>query len=388
MPLPTKPQPLSGITVVEFSTSVAGPFAGQIMADLGARVLKVENPEGGDNARRWGPPFAADGTAVLFKSLNRNKRSLAVDLKDPDQRDRLRRLILRRADVVLQNLRPGLLSSLGLDPEALRVEKPGLIWCDMTAFGKGGPRAMQAGYDPLMQACAGIMSVTGHDGMDPVRVGPSLVDQGTGMWAVIGILSALRDRDRTGQGAVIDTSLYETALMWLPSQIANHLLTGRVPGKLGTENFGIAPYKAFQARDGGWLVIAAGNDKLFGRLAHVLGDPAMADDPDYLGNPDRVRSRERLNARVQALVANADRDDWVARLTAAGVPCAPVLALDEVTADPQFEALDMLQTAPGDDLRLLGLPLRFSGVRPPLDRAPPALGDATQLLSDGDDDDT
>ena len=379
--MPNDAQPLAGLTVVEFSTSVAAPFAGQILADLGARVLKIENPDGGDDARRWGPPFAANGMSAVFNALNRNKRSVTVDLKDPVALGRLKRFISRRADIVLQNMRPGLIRDLGLDPADLRRNAPGLIWCDLAAFGATGPKRMQPGYDPLMQACAGIMSVTGHPGQDPVRVGPSLVDQGAGMWAVIGILSALRERDRTGRGADVGTSLYETALGWLPAQFASYFLTGRTPGKLGSENFGIAPYKAFEAEDG-WLVIAAGNDRLFRRLTDILGDADLAADPRFASNPDRVANRLALNAWLERLVRTGRRDDWIERCAAAGIPCAPVLTLDEVAADPQFDAVGMDQTAPGDDLRLLGIPLTFDGTRPPLRHAAPDLGDNADILGE------
>lgn len=372
--------PLQGLVVVEFSTSVAGPFAGQVLADLGAEVFKVERPDGGDDARHWGPPFV-DGVAPVFQTLNRNKHSLAVDLKNPAERAALAAFIHDRADIVVQNLRPGLMDAFGLDAATLRGAKPDLIYCNMTAFGPVGPRRMQPGYDPLMQACAGIMSTTGIEGHEPVRVGPSLVDQGSGMWAAIGILSAVVERARTGQGATVDTSLYETAVGWLPAQIATYLASGRVPGRIGTENAGIAPYKAFRAQDDGWLVIAAGNNGLFGRLTGVLGRPDWPADPRFASNPARVENREALNALIQEVIASAGRDDWLARLERAGVPAAPVLTLDETTADPQFEALGILQPVPGSDSRLIGLPLHFDGGRADIRRGAPAVGDATHVLA-------
>lgn len=384
-PLPAETLPLAGLTVVEFSTSVAGPFAGHVLADLGARVIKIENPDGGDDARRWGPPFDATGTSPVFSAFNRNKRSVTVDLKDDAQIARLRRFIIRRADIVLQNMRPGLLGRFGLDAATLKAEAPRLIYCDMHAFGSVGPKQMQPGYDPLMQACSGIMSVTGLEGQEPVRVGPSLVDQGTGMWAVIGILAALRTREGTGEGSTIDTSLYETALGWMPAQMATYQLTQRPPRRIGSENSGIAPYKAYRAADG-WLVIAAGNDKLFARLANVLGRPELAGEPEFATNPKRVENREMLNGLISEILTAHSREAWLERLAEAGIPAAPVLDLGEVSADPQFAAVEMLQSDEGSDLRLLGIPVRLNGERPPLRRATPVLGEANHLLDEAEED--
>lgn len=365
--------------MVELSTSVAGPFCGQVMADLGAEVFKVENPRTGDDARAWGPPFIG-GVSPLFHTLNRNKHSLGVDLKNSEDRAALTAFILARADIVVQNLRPGLVEDFGIGAASLRERKPSLIYCNISAFGAVGPRKKQPGYDPLMQACGGIMSTTGHAGQEPVRVGPSLVDQGAAMWAVIGVLAALVERGRSGQGATIDTSLYETAIGWLPAQVATYLASGKVPGKMGTENAGIAPYKAFEAR-GGWLVIAAGNDNLFARLADALGRPEWPRDPRFAGNPARVENRVVLNAQIQELVANGERDTWLARFEAAGVPAAPVLAIDAVLREPQMEALNLLQPVPGSDLSLLALPISLDGVRPAVRTGAPGLGDSTSLLA-------
>jgi crotonobetainyl-CoA:carnitine CoA-transferase CaiB-like acyl-CoA transferase len=230
-----------------------------------------------------------------------------------------------------------------------------------------------------MQAFGGIMSITGEEGRPPVRVGPSIVDQGAGMWAVIGILAALQRRALTGEGCVVGTSLYETALAWGSMHTANFLASGRVPGRIGTEHHGIAPYKAYEASDG-WIVIAAGNDNLFSRLSVALGHPEWVGDPDFRTNPDRVRNRERLNALVAEGIKTAKRDVWLARLDHAGVPCAPVLSLDEVLAQPQSEALGMLQPAPDGGMRLMGIPLQFDGERPPYRRSPPKLGEATDIV--------
>jgi len=370
--------PLGGLTVVEIGTSVAGPFAGQVLADLGARVLKIENPQGGDDARNWGPPFV-HGASPIFNAINRNKRSAAIDLKDAAQRAALHRFILDEADVVLQNLRPGLVESYGLDAASLRASKPALIYCNLAAYGATGPLQRRPGYDPLMQAFGGLMTLTGEDGREPVRTGPSIIDQGSAMWAVIGILSALHARAASGEGCEVATSLYETALSWTNMHMASYLASGRVPQRMGSENFGICPYKAYEARDG-WVVVAAGNNNLFHRLAGVLGRPEWPGDPRFKSNPDRVANRVELNAMVAAVIATDTAAAWVEKLAAAGVPCAPVLGLDQVVAHPQFAAVGMLLEGPGGGMPLIGTPITFDGERPPYRSHPPALGADTDAV--------
>ena len=263
---------------VEIGHSVAAPFGGLILASLGATVLKVEAPGDGDDARTWGPPFW-HGSAATFQALNRDKLTATVNLKDPGERDGLRRYVVEKADVVIQNLRPGLIERFGLD-DRLVAEKPRLVYCNMAAFGRTGPLARKPGYDPLMQAFGGLMSVTGEEGRAPVRVGPSIIDMATGMWAVIGILAALRRREMTGEGGVVDTSLLETALAWMTVPAAQYLASGNVPKRIGSEAAMVAPYKAFAAADG-YLVVAAGNDRLFARLCGAIGRPELATDPRF-----------------------------------------------------------------------------------------------------------
>ncbi|HWL47630.1 MAG TPA: CoA transferase [Sphingomonadaceae bacterium] len=376
----SRPKLLAGITAVEIGTSVAAPVAGHILADLGATLIKIERPGTGDDARGWGPPFDEDGTSPVFQALNRNKRSVTVDFRDDEAVARLRAFILAEADVVLQNLRPGVVAGFGLDAPTLRAENPRLVYCNITAFGQTGPLRLQPGYDPLMQASAGIMSVTGAPEGDPVRVGPSLVDQGAGMWSVIGILAALHARDRTGAGCVVDNSLYETALAWLPAQFAAMAVSGRVPGRIGTENAGMVPYRAFAASDG-WIVIAAGNDNLFTRFANAVGRPAWLDDPRFATNQARVVNRIAVNQAVADLVAAYSVAELREKLSLAGVPNAPVLSLDQVVVDPQFEALGICQPVGDGGRPLIGLPLSFDGERPALETSSPALGEANALLS-------
>ena len=308
--------PLSGITVVEIGHSVAGPFAGQVLGDLGARVVKVENPLSGDDARAWGPPFW-HGSSATFQSLNRNKLSVAVDLKDPAECARLREFILREADVVIQNMRPGLVERYGIDGR-LRERSPRIVYCNLGAFGTDGPLADRPGYDPLMQAFGGIMSITGEAGRPPVRVGPSIVDIGGGMWSVIGILAALQTRNRTGEGCVVDTSLFETSLAWMTVPVALQMASGRDPGRTGSEAAMIVPYKAYRAADK-YLIIAAGNDALFRRLTDAVGRPEWSKDARFVDNASRVAHRDALNAMIDELVLQQPAGHWLALLDAAGV---------------------------------------------------------------------
>jgi len=370
--------PLSGITVVELGHSVAAPFAGQVLGDLGARVVKVENPDGGDDARGWGPPFW-HGSSATFQALNRNKHSVAVDLKDPGEVARLRAFVVAEADVLIQNLRPGLVERFGLDA-AIRNEAPRLVYCNLGAFGADGPLRDRPGYDPLMQAFGGLMSITGERDRPPVRVGPSIIDMGSALWAVIGILCALELRRRHGRGCVVDTSLFETALSWMAVPVAMRLASGRDPGRTGSEAAMIVPYKAYRAADR-YLVIAAGNDNLFRRLCGVFGRTEWADDARFASNAARVENRQALNALIDAIVVEHPASFWVALLDAAGVPAAPLQAVGEVLAHEQTKALGMLQATPDAEMQFVGLPLRFDGERPPIRRAPPTLGaDSAAIL--------
>lgn len=371
-------KPLDGIVVVELGHSVAAPYAGMILADLGARVVKVENPQGGDYARGWGPPFWRDASSS-FASLNRGKEGITIDFADPDDAERLRRLIVEEADAVIQNLRPGILERFGLAVDKLREQNPSLIWCDIGAFGATGPLAGKPGYDPLVQASTGIMSVTGEGDRPPVRVGVSLVDMGSGMWAAIGLLSSLIARSQTGRGAHVSTSLYETGLAWMMIPLAGYEAAGDIRKPYGSGVAEIAPYQAFQTADG-WLMIAAGNDNLFRKLCAVLGLDHLADDPDYATNADRVTNRETLIPLIADAVSRRMPDELAAELDAVGVPNSPLLAVDEVARHPQTEALQMSIDCGG--LRLMGIPLAFDSRRPRTERPAPKLGEHDTSSSD------
>jgi crotonobetainyl-CoA:carnitine CoA-transferase CaiB-like acyl-CoA transferase len=365
--------PLEGITVVELGHSVAAPYAGLILADLGARVIKVENPKGGDYARGWGPPFWKDFSTV-FLSLNRGKTGITVDFSSEKEAAALRKLILEEADGVIQNLRPGILEKFGLTAEAMRAEKPSLIWCDIGAFGTAGPLAAKPGYDPLAQASTGIMSVTGEGDRPPVRVGISLIDMGAGMWTVIGFLSSLLAQRAGGSGAHLATSLYETGLAWMTVPLAGYEGAGDVRQPHGSGTAEIVPYQAFQAADG-WLMIAAGNDNLFRRLCRAIGLDELAEHPDYATNTARVINRNILISRIQEKVSHINADDLGRMLDAAGVPNAPLLSVDQVARHPQTEAVGMLAPATAGGPRLVGIPISFGGERQRALGSAPALGE-------------
>lgn len=374
---PGSAQPFSDLVVVELGHSVAAPFTGQIFADLGAQVIKVEKSDG-DDARKWGPPFWK-GAAAAFQTLNRNKRSVVCDLRSPADREALIGLICERADVVIQNLRPGQVEKLGLDAASLRPIKPSLIYCNLGAFGNRGPLRDRPGYDPLMQAFGGIMSTTGEPGRPAVRVGPSIVDMGTGMWAVIGILAALRKREATGEGSVVDVSLFETAAAWVSILAAQYLASGESPTRQGSGAAGIVPYKAYRTRDGE-LVVAAGSDGLFRRLAEVVGHPEWVEDPRFVDNPARVRNQEVLYAMLDEIMLREDTATWVEKLEAVGIPCSPVQTIEQMIRHPQTEALGLVQPVPDSELRFVGLPLSLDGARPTLRMRPPRLGEHTGEL--------
>jgi crotonobetainyl-CoA:carnitine CoA-transferase CaiB-like acyl-CoA transferase len=365
-------KPLEGITVVEIGTSVAAPYAGLILADLGARVIKVENPQGGDYARTWGPPFWGD-TSSTFYSLNRGKEGITIDFSNEADCASLRRLVLDHADAVIQNMRPGLLEKFGMDATAFTEKKPELIWCDIGAFGQVGPLKNKPGYDPLAQASSGIMSVTGEADRAPVRVGVSLVDMGSGMWTVIGLLAGLLERTRSGQGRRVATSLFETGLAWMTTPLAAYGASGKVGKPHGSGVAEIVPYQAFKTADA-WLMIAAGNDNLFRKLCRVIGRPELSDDPDFAGNPGRVTNRARLIDMIQEKVIQLDTSALAQLLDDEGVPNSPLLTVDQVAAHPQTLALNMTTQCEGDSLPVMGIPIWFDGLRPRNRQQPPGLG--------------
>ncbi|HEV2099529.1 MAG TPA: CoA transferase [Stellaceae bacterium] len=377
--------PLSGLVVIEIGQSIAAPYAGMILGELGAEVIKVENPRTGDAARGWGPPFA-EGAATCFHAVNRAKRGITIDLADPAEVEKLKALILDRADVLIHNLKFGALDRFGLSAEAVAARKPSLVYCNLGAFGAVGPLRERPGYDPLMQAYGGLMSLMGEAGRPPVRVGVSIVDLATGMWSVIGILAALEERRRTGRGGVVDTSLYETALAWMTIPIAAHLVSGEIPAPQGSGVDMIVPYQAFAAADG-YIMVAAGNDNLFRHLCAALDRPDLAEDPRFRANKDRVVNRRSLIPILEDIFAAEPIRIWAARLDQAGIPNGPMQTVDQVVADAQTVALGLVQSLPpGSERRslsLVGLPVSFDGVRPPFTKSAPALGqDNAEILGE------
>ncbi len=372
--------PFEGITVVEMGTSVAGPFAGKILAELGARVIKVENPDGGDPARSWYPTLP-EGISASFQSCNMDKLSVTVDMRDETALARLRTLIAAQADVVLQNLRPGAVERFGLDAETLRKDNPRLIYCNVGAFGAGGPLSHLPGYDPLMQAFSGITDLTGEADRLPSRVGVSLIDIGTGMWSAIGVVSALYRRLAAGEGAVVDTSLFETSVGWITLPVAELAVSGKAPKRSGLQGPVVAPNRGYQAADG-IHVIVVGTDGQFKRFCEALNCPELLDDSRFVTGPDRLANEAELSRLVGDIIATDTRAVWSEKLDAAGIPNAPVQTVEEVVAHPQTEALGMLRPGEDESMPFVGLPMRLDGERPATGNHAPRLDEHQQQVFD------
>ena len=371
-------QPLEGMRVLDVTTSIAGPYCAEILGALGADVVKVERPDTGDDGRAWGPPFW-NGEGTMFLSANANKRSLAVSLRDERGRDAVLRLA-DRADVFLQSLRPGLAERLGLGADEVRARNPRLVYCSIGAYGHVGPLRHEPGYDALMQAAGGLISMTGEPGRPGSRIGSSLIDQGTGTWAALGVLAALLGREHTGEGTVVDVSLYETALGYIGYHLAGYLADGTVPTGQGTVFPMVAPYQVFPTADGE-LMIAGGNDRLYAAICEVLEVPELVDDLRFRRNPDRVANREALVELLSERLRERPSADWLERLRLAGVPAAPVADVADVVQAEQTAALDFFQPLEHPsipDLRLPVLPLSFGRGRLRHRSAPPLVGEHTR----------
>ena len=372
--------PLEGVRVVDVTTSIAGPYCAEILAALGADVVKVERPGTGDDGRAWGPPFW-NCESAMFLSVNAGKRSLAVSLRDERGRDLVLRLA-DRADVFLQSLRPGLAERLGLSDDVVRGRNPRLVYCSVGAYGAVGPLREEPGYDALMQAAGGLISITGEPGRPGARVGSSLIDLGTGMWCALGVTAALLERERTGEGTVVDTSLYETALAYVGYHLVGYIADGTVPTREGTAFPMVAPYEVLPTRDGE-LMVAAGNDRLFAALCAALELPELARDARFRTNPDRVRNREPLVALLSERLGERSSEEWLRDLADAGVPAAPVADVADVASSEQTAALEMLQAVPHPaipDLRLPALPLSFGRERSTHRLPPPVVGQHTREI--------
>jgi crotonobetainyl-CoA:carnitine CoA-transferase CaiB-like acyl-CoA transferase len=368
--------PLAGRRILDLSRVLAGPLATQTLADLGADVVKIERPGEGDDTRRWGPPFAGED-AAYFLALNRNKRSVTIDLRSPSGVDAVRRLAAD-ADVLIENFRPGLMAALGLDLDRLRAEHPRLITCSLTAFGEQTSDPSRPGYDIIVQALSGLMGVTGEPGREPVKAGVALLDVIAGLYAAIGVLAAIDERERTGRGRHVGVALFDASVAAMVNQAANVLIGGVIPSPMGTAHPNIAPYQAFRAADRSFIV-AAGNDRLFRRTCDVLDRSELADDPRFATNATRVRHREELVAIFEEAFRARPASEWLAALRAAGVPCAPIRTMDEVFSSPEGAAQVEAVPDPARDtiLRLVRNPIRFDGTTFPTRLPPPTLGEHT-----------
>jgi glutaryl-CoA transferase len=368
---------LERLRVVDLTRNLAGPYCTMLLGDLGADVIKIEQPGTGDDTRSWAPPMWGD-TSATFLAANRNKRSIALDLDAPDG-IQIAGQLASQADVLVESFRPGSLAKRGLSYEALSALNPRLVYCSISAFGGEGPLSDRPGYDPVLQAQSGIMSLTGEPDGPPVRLGIGAIDLGTGLWASVGILAALAERESTGHGGRVETSLYEVATWWLSYHVAGFLGSGRLPHRQGTTAGFIAPYEVFETAEGG-IMVAAANDRLFENFADALGAPTLASDERFKTNPLRVANRDELRAILRPLLASRSAKDWYQILSARNVPCSPVRTIADLLADDQLQSLGLMSDSVHPDLgpiKLVGAPMRRERVRSARDMSPPNLGQHT-----------
>ncbi|BAP42583.1 CoA-transferase [Pseudomonas sp. StFLB209] len=380
---------LSHVRVLDLSRVLAGPWSGQILADLGAEVIKVERPGSGDDTRAWGPPFLKDAAgentaeAAYYLAANRNKQSVTIDFTRPEGQALLRELAAR-SDILIENFKVGGLAAYGLDYESLKLSNPRLIYCSITGFGQTGPYAKRAGYDFMIQGLGGLMSLTGRtdaeDGAGPVKVGVALTDILTGLYASTAMLAALAHRDQTGVGQYIDMALLDVQVACLANQAMNYLTTGTAPRRLGNAHPNIVPYQDFPTADGDFI-LTVGNDSQFRKFAEVAGQPQWADDPRFQTNKLRVTNRAELVMLIRQATVFKTTAQWVAELEAVGVPCGPINDLAQVFADPQVLARELAISLPhalGGQVPLVASPIRLSETPVTYRHAPPLLGEHTQ----------
>lgn len=381
--------PLAGLRVLDLTRILAGPSCTQMLGDLGADVIKVERAGAGDDTRKWGPPYLKDANgkdtteSAYYLAINRNKRSITLDLAKPEGQALAKRL-LAKCDVLIENFKVGDLAKYGLGYEQLKAEFPRLVYCSITGFGQTGPYAPRAGYDMLAQGMGGVMSITGQPegkpGSEPMKVGIGITDLMTGLYAAVGILSALRHRDATGQGQHVDMALLDTQVAWLVYEGMNYLVGGQVPKRRGNGHPNIVPYNVFPCSDG-YVILAVGNDGQFRKFCEFAGDAALSQDPRFLTNPLRLANRDACEAAVGALTRTRPQKHWVDGLAAAGVPCSPVNTIDQVFADPQVIAREMVvkmhHAKVGVDMPMIASPIKMSETPPAYRRAPPVCGQDT-----------
>ena len=372
-------QPLDDILVVDLTRALAGPFCTVMLSDLGARVIKIETPDGGDDTRGWGPPFIGTESAY-FLSVNRNKESLTLNLKDERGKDVIHRL-LARADVLVENFRPGIMHRFGLDYATLHERYPRLIYAAISGFGQDGPYRELTAYDLILQGMGGLMGITGEEGGAPVKVGVAVADICAGMYAAFGVLAALRVRERTGTGQLVDAALMDGQVSWLTYAAGIFFATGENPGRLGSAHPSIVPYQAFQTADG-YMNVAVGSEAIWARFCDVV-DPALAHDPRYRTNPERVAHRRELIDHLEPLFARKTTEEWGHLLGRAGIPHGPILSMAEVFSHPQVlhrQMVTELDHATAGRIRQTGIPVKFSDTPGRIRTAPPTLGQHTDAI--------
>ena len=367
--------PLSGIRVLEMGQNIAGPYASEILSSLGAHVVKIERPETGDDARGWGPPFW-QGTATTFQAMNHGKKSIALDVKNPEHIQWLKKY-LSEVDVFVQNMRPGLLEELGLGSAEICALNPRLIYCSLTAFGHKGPKKLDPGYEPMIQAFAGLFSVNGDENGPTSRVGMQVLDLGTGIWSALGCIAALFQREQTGKGCVVDTSLFETAMGWLQVMMAGYQVTKKQPARHRSGNPNVVVFQALPTLNGE-VVVAAANDRLFIKLVTALGREDWARDPLYATNALRVKNKASIIPEMEKIFRTQTTEHWNELLEGLGIPCAPIHNFEQVLAQPQTHEIGIFQNIPDLDMKIVGLPISFDGIRPPVVRRAPNIGEHTQ----------
>ncbi len=377
-------QALSDVRVLDLTRALAGPFCTMMLGDLGADVIKVERPGKGDESRGWGPPFVGEpyagyaGESAYFLAANRNKRSLTVNLKSPEGQEIVRRLVAE-ADVFVENFRTGVLDAMGLGYEDLKAVNPRLVYCSISGYGRTGPYASRPGYDAVLQAEGGLMSITGPVEGPPSRVGIPIIDITTGMFAASAILAALRARDRSGEGQLVDISLLDTSVALLANVASNYLVGGVKPPRLGNAHPNIAPYGAFRAQDR-WFVLGAANERQWGLLCDVLGQPALKNDPRFATNGDRLANREALEVELNRIFATRPAEAWLSQLRKGGLPCGPINAIPDVFAHPQADDRQFavpVEHPTAGKVRVPGFPYKLSATPAAIRRPPPRLGEHT-----------
>lgn len=373
------PAPLEGVRVIDLSRVVAGPLATQILGDYGAEIIKIEQPGIGDDSRGWVPPKAPDGSAAYFFSINRNKKSVTLNLKHPRGKEILKSLV-RQGDVVIENFKPGTMEDLGLGYDVLRAVNPRIIYCAISGFGATGPDRERAGYDSILLGVSGLMSISGERDGRPVKAGVAIVDEITALYAHGAILAALRHRDLTGRGQRVDLSLLESGVATLMNAGIAYLMAGLVQGRWGSAHETVVPYQAFRAGDGGYLIAGCGNERQWKVFCKVIRAPEWAEDPRFDTNAKRVERREELVPLIEERLAAGSRDHWIGELVAAGLPAGPINTIDQTFADPQVLHRGMVQEVEHPTcgrIRLVGIPVKFSDSPGAITLAPPLLGQHT-----------